>query len=228
MTTADKPAANPASIHAYILLDRTGSMSGIWTEALSSVNAYAEALAAPEEGAPPPLSTDVTLALFDHHDGLKFDLIRRSVLASNWTKVGDDEASPRGMTPLYDALARIVALAEGDQPEKAIIVVMTDGQENASAEVTKEGAKAALDRVRAKGWEVVFLGAEFAKFADADAVGVNRGKSMAMSAGTFDHSMRKLAAKSRNYFADEAQAVNFDEEDRREAGEEDVKRRKGS
>lgn len=228
MTQAEPGAAKAAAIHAYILLDRTGSMSGIWQEALSSVNAYAKALAQPEEGAPPPVPADVTLALFDHHDGLKFDLIRRGVPASEWKAVGDDEASPRGMTPLFDAIARIVALAEGDKPDKAIIVVMTDGQENASAEVTKDGAKAALDRVRAKGWEVVFLGAEFAKFADADAVGVSAGKSMAMRAGSFETSMNRLASKSRRYFAAETDGVDFDDEDRRTSGEADVKRRKGS
>ncbi len=31
-----------ADLNTYILLDRTGSMSSMWAEALSSVNAYAE------------------------------------------------------------------------------------------------------------------------------------------------------------------------------------------
>ena len=34
-----------SKVHSYILLDRTGSMSSIWTEALSSVNAYAGSIA---------------------------------------------------------------------------------------------------------------------------------------------------------------------------------------
>ena len=131
------------------------------------------------------------------------------------------------MTPLFDSIARIVALAEGDAPERAVIVVMTDGAENASSEVTKDGAKAALDRARAKGWEVVFLGAEFAKFSDADSVGVIRSKAMAMSAGSMELSMRKLASKSKRYF-EQAEAVDFNDADREESGEADVKRRKGS
>ena len=131
------------------------------------------------------------------------------------------------MTPLFDSIARIVALAEGDAPQRAVIVIMTDGEENSSREVTKDGAKAALDRARARGWEVVFLGAEFGKFADAESVGVIRSKAMAVSAGSMDLSMRKLASKSRKYF-EAAEAMDFNAEDRQESGEEYAKRRKGS
>ncbi|MDP3460769.1 MAG: vWA domain-containing protein [Hyphomonas sp.] len=221
MTDTHPNAASAAHTHAYILLDRTGSMGSIWAEALGSVNAYVEALTKPSE------DDKVTLAVFDHHAGLQFDVLRRAVTAASWKKVTDAEASPRGMTPLFDSIARIVALAEEDQPARAVIVVMTDGQENASKEVTKDGARAALDRARAKGWEVIFLGAEFGKFSDAEAVGVGGSKSMAMSAGNFDASMRKLASKSRKYF-EAAESVDFDAEDRKESGEDDVKRRKGS
>jgi hypothetical protein len=202
-------------------------MGSIWTEALGSVNAYVEALTKPADGATPSETDKVTLAVFDHHQTLQFDILRRGVTAALWNKVTDAEASPRGMTPLFDAIARIVALAEGDAPERAVIVIMTDGEENSSKEVTKDGAKAALDRARAKGWEVIFLGADFAKFGDAESVGVLRSKAMAVSAGSMDLSMRKLASKSRKYF-EAAEAMDFNAEDRRESGEEDVKNRKGS
>jgi hypothetical protein len=228
MTDAQKPAAPAGPSHSYVLLDRTGSMGGIWDEALGSVNAYVEALAKPETGAQPDAGEKVTIAVFDHHGGLQFDVIRKGVLLTDWKKVTNDDATPRGMTPLFDALARTVALAEADNPARAVIVVMTDGAENASKEVTKDGAKAALDRARARGWEVVFLGADFAKFSDADAVGVAGSKSMAMAPGMFEGSMRKLAAKNRAYYAAESSSVDFNEEDRAESGENDVKRRKGS
>lgn len=226
--TSSHTQPNPAAhTHAYILLDRTGSMGPVWTEALGSVNAYVEALTKPSDGAKPSAHDKVTLAVFDHHDGLKFDLLRRSVTAENWNYVTSEEASPRGMTPLFDAIARIVALAEGDRPDRAVVVIMTDGEENSSREVTKDGAKAALDRAREKGWEVVFLGAEFGKFADAEAVGIIRSKAMAMGAGSMDVSMRKLASKSRKYF-EAAESMDFNADDRKESGEDDVKRRKGS
>ena len=146
MTSTHTTTHPAADTHAYILLDRTGSMSSIWAEAIGSLNAYVEALTRPADGALPSGNDKVTLAAFDHHDGLKFDLLRRGVTAAAWNKVTDDEASPRGMTPLFDSIARIVALAEGDAPQRAVIVIMTDGEENASREVNKDGARAALDR----------------------------------------------------------------------------------
>ncbi|MEM7767607.1 MAG: VWA domain-containing protein, partial [Pseudomonadota bacterium] len=141
--------------------------------------------------------------------------------------VTNDEANPRGMTPLFDAIGRIVSVAEADAPEKAVIVIMTDGHENASREITKDGAKAALDRARAKGWDVVFLGAEFARFDDAGAVGVSASKSMAIGKGQLGASMERLAKQSRAYGKGEQNEVIFDAEDRAVAAEEDVKQRKG-
>jgi hypothetical protein len=132
------------------------------------------------------------------------------------------------MTPLYDAIGRIVSLAETDRPEKAIIVIMTDGEENSSKEMTKGAAKAALDRVRAKGWEVVFLGAEFSKFDDAEGVGQTTSRNMAVSKDQLSDSMNRLAQKSKNYAAGAAPSVEWNDEDRAAAKEEDVKQRTGN
>ena len=230
--TATEPEPNQPdlkgdAVHSYILLDRTGSMSGIWDEALTSVNTYAREVSTAEEGETDDLETSVTLAVFDAQDGLQFDVLRTSIGKGDWTDVTDDEASPRGMTPLFDAIGQIVSLAEKDAPEKAVIVVMTDGRENSSRELTKEGAKAALDRVRKKGWEVVFLGAEFASFDDAESLGNAGSKNMAVSAGRMQQTMSGLAKKSRSYGKGEEAEIIFDETDREASGEEDVIQRKG-
>jgi hypothetical protein len=210
-------------MQAYILLDRSGSMQSLWVEALSSVNAFAKELANKKDG--PAVDSHVTLAVFDSQETLQFDVLRRKQAALHWEPVTDKDATPRGMTPLLDAMARIIALAEADNPDKAVIVMMTDGAENASREVTRDGIKQALDRVKAKGWEVVFLGANFDNISDAGSVGVGRGQQMAMSAGTMDASMARLAKKSRMYAyrkVGEAPIV-FDEEDREVAKEANVK-----
>lgn len=221
------PLAGGNEVHSYILLDRTGSMSSIWDEALTSVNAYAAAVGQAEEGETDDLETAVTLAVFDAQDGLQFDVLRKDIEPKSWQSVTNDEVSPRGMTPLFDAIGRIISTAEADNPEKAVIVIMTDGLENSSREITKEGAKAALDRAEARGWEIVFLGAEFAKFDDAEGVGISASKSMAMGAGTMQESMSRLAKKSRDYGKGEEAEIEFDAEDRAVAMEEDVKQRKG-
>ena len=221
-----RPIMNAVS--SYILLDRTGSMSDIWDEALGSVNAYAAAVGKVEEGEADDLETSVTLAVFDHQEGFQFDVLRKEIQPDAWDNVTNDEVSPRGMTPLFDAINRTITMAEADNPEKAVIVIMTDGYENSSREVTREGAKAALDRAEARGWEVVFLGAEFASFGDADAVGVSSNKQMAVSAGTLSVTQERLAKKARDYGKGVSEEIEFDAEDRAVAEEEDVKDRKGS
>ena len=210
-------------MQAYILLDRSGSMQSLWVEALSSVNAFAKELANKTDG--PSVDSHVTLAVFDSQESLQFDTLRRKQSALHWENVTDKDASPRGMTPLLDAMVRIISLAESDNPDKAVIVVMTDGQENASREVTRDGVKAALDRVKAKGWEVVVLGANFDNIADASSVGVGGDKQMAMSAGTMNESMSRLAKKSRVYArsAPGAAPIMFDEGDRIAAKEANIK-----
>lgn len=221
-TAAAKAPRSPA-IHSYILLDRTGSMEPIWSEALSSVNAYADGLATLDGG--PRVDADITLAVFDAQDGFQFDVLRDDVDAERWKKVTSDEVNPRGMTPLYDAIGRIVSLAEKDRPEKAVIVIMTDGEENSSEEMTKATARAALDRVRKKGWEVVFLGAEFSNFDDAEGVGQSTSRNMAVGKEQLSDSMRRLSQKSKDYASGAAPTVEWNAEDRAAAQEEAVKQR---
>ncbi|MBI1361310.1 MAG: VWA domain-containing protein [Alphaproteobacteria bacterium] len=210
-------------MHAYVLLDRSGSMQSLWVEALSSVNGYAKGLADKTDGH--SVDSHITLAVFDGQDGLQFDVLRKKVPALHWENVTDREATPRGMTPLLDALSRLIALAEADNPDKAVIVVMTDGAENASREVTRDGIRVALDRVKAKGWETVFLGANFDNIQDAAGVGIGAAKQMAMSPGTMEASMMAMARKSRAYAA-HAAPVEFDAEDRAMAKEASIKNRK--
>ncbi|HVY87884.1 MAG TPA: vWA domain-containing protein [Hyphomonadaceae bacterium] len=223
-TAFAKSPPTPA-IHSYILLDRTGSMEPRWTEALSSVNAYAKELATLDGG--PRVDAEITLAAFDAQDGMQFDVLRDDVDARRWRKVTSDEVSPRGMTPLYDAIGRMVSLAEKDRPEKAVIVIMTDGEENSSTEMTKKSVKAALDRVRAKGWEVVFLGAEFANFNDAEGVGQTASRNMAVTKDQLQDSMSRLAKKSKDFAAGAAPTVEWNADDRAAAKEDDVKKQTG-
>lgn len=160
--------------HDFILLDRSGSMSSLWNEALSSVNAYAKKLAEDK------IDTGITVAVFDLHNGLDFKVVRDKIEPANWTDLTDKDASPRGSTPLNDATGRIVGLANSGGYDKVAIIIMTDGHENASTELTVDQAKKLLDDCRAKNWQVIFLGANFDNAAQAK--GYGNAKDMTISA----------------------------------------------
>lgn len=198
------------TVNTYILLDRSGSMASRWDEAFSSINSYVNELSKSK------VKSLVTVALFDDYNGLSFDVIRDKQTAKKWDKLTDKDGTPRGMTPLFDALGRIVSMAESDNNKKTVLVVMTDGHENASREITKEQAKSSLDRFEDKKWQVVFLGADFNAFGQSATVGVPVGKTLNMVAGNYGASMRGLATKTQCY-ASASTDISFSDKDRENA-----------
>lgn len=195
--------------HDFILLDRSGSMQSLWAEALSSVNAYVGKLA--KEG----VDTGVTLATFDTDGGkFCFDIVRDRVIPSTWKLVDAADASPRGMTPLNDAVGKIVSLAEGGGYDRVAIIVMTDGHENASKELSTAAAKAALDRCRVKNWQVIFLGADFDNAAQAQAYG-NAAHATAESSPRNLGATMDMAGAARASYAATGTPMRFSAADKR-------------
>lgn len=185
-------------MNIYILLDRSGSMQPLWNEAINSINAYVEKLG--KRG-------KVHLSVFDSVD---YDVVRDCKL-KDWTTVSETEIVPRGGTPLYDACARIMSKAEEDDAKKTMLVVMTDGYENASKEVSQQQIKDRVKTWEDKKWEVVFLGANFdAVESVSGSVGVMSSKTMNYGTGQFMRGMDTLAASTMAY-ATVGTAVNFDE-----------------
>ena len=105
---------------------------------------------------------------------------------------------------------------------------MTDGEENSSTEMTKKSAKAALDRVRAKGWEVVFLGTEFSNFDDAEGVGQTSSRNMAVSKDQLSRLDGPPGAEIEGLRHRRAPTVELNAQDRAAAKEEEVKQRTGN
>jgi hypothetical protein len=130
------------------------------------------------------------------------------------------------MTPLLDAIGHVVgetdkvALRDG---EKVALVILTDGHENASKEHTKETIKALLkDRQDNKGWLVVFLGADVDAFAEANAIGVDAGKYMALKKGKLREAMQYAAASQTRYAqTGDLNRGDFLKEEQEDAGKED-------
>jgi hypothetical protein len=58
-------------------------------------------------------------------------------------------------------MGRILDLAFSENPERAYVVVMTDGEENTSRHTYQAGIQEKLKRAEDRNWEVVFLGANF-------------------------------------------------------------------
>lgn len=191
----------------FILLDRSGSMAqgGLWKEALSAVNAYVKKLV--DEKVP----TRVTLAVFDDNGGFRFDVLRDSVPAAEFLPVSESEAEPRGMTPLNDAAMRLVTMAKQANAEKTAIIIMTDGHENISREHTVHAVRSELDMLRAKGWQVIFLGANFDNQAQATSYGNQSAQTTMVARGKFGLAANAMGATRSAYASGDA-CMSFTDE----------------
>jgi hypothetical protein len=107
-------------------VDESGSMSPLAADVRGSFNTYIDSLRSDE------FKYRLTVARFDH----EYRPHAAAAKPKDVPRLDDETYRPRGNTALLDAIGRIVAdfektttLAEGD---KVMLVVQTDGEENAS------------------------------------------------------------------------------------------------
>jgi hypothetical protein len=190
-----KASLNPE--RDYLLLDRSGSMHPKWDEALGAINAYVRTLGS-------RVNTRIMTAAFDD----VYEIVRKELHPLQWRPITNEEVVPRGSTALNDAIGRLVAQAKQDAPEKAAIVIMTDGGENSSKELTDEQAKALLDECRARGWQVIFLGMGHDNSGLAQQYGADPNQTIAARMDSLAVTMQK-AAEKRAAYSKTGQRIGF-------------------
>lgn len=92
---------------------------------------------------------------------------------------------PRGNTALLDAIGRTITdtkaaikpLPKEQRPE-VIVVILTDGHENASTEYTLDQIKTMTEKRQAKGWTFVYLGANQDAITVAASMGIRTDGAM--------------------------------------------------
>jgi len=193
--------------HVFILLDRSGSMSSMWNEALGGINGYVSGLR----------DAKVTLAIFDT---VSYDVIRNTI-SENWVNVTSQEIQPRGGTPLLDAAGRILWSAIDSKADRAVIVVVTDGEENSSKKFNAKEIKELTNKVDNElDYEIVFLGANFdnvkdvvhANFGRDHSNEYQKSRTISTSARGFGSAMNSTLDATQNYFAGGKAAAFYDAE----------------
>lgn len=175
-------------MHLFIVLDRTGSMAPRWVETVSALNAFVEQIDDPD--------LVVTLGAFD---STSHDLLRDAVPRADYKPLAVDEVSPRALTPLYDAIGKMVVRAEADKSERKSILILSDGQENSSHEFTQAACKAAVERFKGAGYLVTFIGMDIDAQHQAASVGVGYGQTVNTSTGSVRNSTRAMAVAASAY-----------------------------
>ncbi|CAN5950996.1 unnamed protein product [Sphagnum jensenii] len=112
------------------------------------------------------------------------------------------EFGPRGSTALYDAVGKTLQAHDDDKSitfDKAIVIIVTDGEENSSREWSKDSLHAAIDeRIKRGNWTFTYLGTQPETWAAASSLGVGVGASATYNAQNAQATYSTMAMASTN------------------------------
>lgn len=188
---------NPDKTHITIVMDRSGSMNSVRTDAEGAVNHFLT-----EQKAQPG---ECTLYFVDF-DG---DDPQNVVYAGPLADAPEYTLVPRGNTPLLQASGlaiahtgeMLAALAEDQRPGKVIVVIQTDGQENTPVDWTWESLTAKIkEQTEVYGWQFVFLGMGPDTFKQGERLGIqNVVRTSANNGATHDSTHSVMSAYASSY-----------------------------
>ncbi len=163
------------------VLDRSGSMGPMANEVITGFNKLVE------ENKKLPGECLVTLTQFDD----QYELNYNAKPLAEVPELTAETYRPRGWTRLYDAIGKTIddvgrklaALPDSERPDKVLVIIMTDGQENSSREYSGKRINEMITHQREKyNWEFAFHGCNESALKDAAQLGI-RGQTIVANAG---------------------------------------------
>ena len=153
------------------ILDRSGSMAGLEADTIGGFNAMLE------KQKKKPGDTLVSTVLFDSVS----QVIHDRVPLEKVPPLTEKDYYVRGCTALLDAVGGAIHhignvhkyARREDVPEKTLVVITTDGMENASRRYDYERVSKMIEKQQEKyGWEFLFLGANIDAAKEAKRFGI--------------------------------------------------------
>jgi len=183
------------------LLDETGSMQVRRDETIVAVNNYLATLRKEK--------ARVTFATFDTAQGVNFRHV--DVRAKDINDLDKATYSPNQMTPLHDAVGKMIGEMEqhANSGDKVLIVIVTDGQENASQEFDLPKVQALIKKQEAAGWAFAYIGATAEAWAGGASLGVAVGAILNVGGHQMVGAMRAQCTATSEYFAGNVTAQNL-------------------
>lgn len=160
-------------VNVCFIIDQSGSMYGSEADVIGGFQKVIDEQRAVKEG-------KCTVSMFKFEDEVEECFVGKDV-----NEVGELVYTPGGCTALNDAVCIAVdrigewlaAMPESERPAKNMVVVITDGKENASRRYTHKDARERIQHQTDKyGWTFVYLGANITDATEAREMGfVNTG-----------------------------------------------------
>ena len=171
---AAAPQEKPSRIELVMILDRSGSMHGLEADTIGGFNAMIE------KEKKLGIDVRVTTVLFND----KIDRLYEHRAIQSVRPLTERTYETGGTTALLDAVGDTILRMEQSgaadrQGTKVIVVIITDGMENASTEFTKAKIKELIsDKQEKAGWDFIYLGANIDAAEEADAIGVRKANAV--------------------------------------------------
>jgi len=173
-----------------IVLDETGSMMCRKEETISAFNEYVSSLKKLKH----PVS--ITLTKFNSS---RVEVIYTDKDLKDVPMLNNETYHPDLLTPLYDAVGKTINaidLKKVDKDKSVLIVILTDGQENASKEYNQQKVFNLIKGKQAKGWTFVFMGADQDAWLASSVLGISKGNTMSFSGKDMKGAMRRTASST--------------------------------
>jgi len=162
------------------LLDRSGSMETCWDDTIGGYNALVKEQA--------EFGGTMTLVQFDHEYNKTYD----RVPIGDVVPLTRETYKPRGSTALLDAVGKTIKNWASAGPP--VVIILTDGQENASHTFTKAHIKDRIETKIKEGWTFMYLGANQDAFAEAGSLGIAPGCTVNYDVTRTPDAFRNLSA----------------------------------
>ena len=187
-----------------IILDESGSMSGLEKVSVDGVNETIQTIKSSYEQLPEQKQL-MTFVTFSDKYGKpyrkRFELADISTVDTYQLS----EYQPGGTTPLYDTMGNTLTELEKVATENDIVLVtiITDGYENSSREYDAEKIRELVKRLDEKDWVFTYIGANQDAILEARKIGINN----AMNYDADEDGTREMWEKekrSRTFFMQKA------------------------
>ena len=201
-------------LNIRVVLDRSGSMSNCVDQTIDALNGYLIGMQKENtEGV-------VTISLFDSQS---ITIGIDKVQIKDLSPLDYSFLNPRASTPLYDAIGAAIyehSNYEVTKEDKKVLVIVTDGLENASREYSGEAIKKLVEEKEEAGWLIVYLGSDHDIYKQTRMIGIDSKRSIRYSKGKSDSAFKSVLRTSGDYYkGTKAIDIEFTEEERRDAEE---------
>lgn len=194
------------------VLDETGSMNSCWDSTIDSFNEYIGSQSTVNDGMICKVGlvkfSDTGRSIFysspSDNDPKRFDNIRSVYSQTNIVdvpKLSRSTYTPNGGTNLYDAIGKTIVDLDAvvTDAQNVLVVIITDGEENASREYKVNDIKRMIDERQAKGWTFVYLGANQDAWKVGSTFGLSKGQTMSYSTADMGATMDTLSVATTAY-----------------------------